>query len=694
MHITRRTLTVLALAVVLVTGACTSGPHGGNALEERSLALRLVASLRPFRACDELLTHARAEARAHAGPTGLPTAGGFGGRELAFDTGRVASPAAALAAAEGSGVSDQSKSADGPAMSGTNVQEAGVDEPDTVKTDGKSIFALAQGRLQVLEVAGGGPRSAGSLELPGGAHDLLLAGDHLLVLASGWQVQPFAPAAGWREGDASLMVAPGAERTIITLVDVADASHPRVESTLEVDGHVLGARMVGDVARVVTSAAPAGFSPVFATGPSAEDQAKATEANRRQMEESTLRNWLPHYRLQVGPPGAPSARETSGILVDCERVSRPAEFSGLSTISVLTFDLSEGLGTGDAVSVLADGQTVYASAGALYVATSRYGSDAIAVADAVATAPPSLSTDIHRFAIGGTGPARHVASGRVRGHLLNQFSMSEQDGRLRVATTDGTSDSESPGGPGVSPESFVTVLEDRGGELAVAGQVGNLGRGERIYAVRFLGDVGYVVTFRQTDPLYTIDLSDPARPRVAGELKLPGYSAYLHPVGEGLLLGVGQDATDAGRRLGAQVSLFDVSDPARPERLDQIPLGQGLSQAEFDHHAFLWWAPRGLVVLPLQLYAPEAPQFTGAVGLSVGRDRGLSELGRLSHGGEPISKERVGPPGPGDVPMVDRWSGDVIQRSLVIGEVLYTVSDRGVLASSVADFSRKGWVGF
>ena len=116
-------------------------------------------------------------------------------------------------------------------------------------------------------------------------------------------------------------------------------------------------------------------------------------------------------------------------------------------------------------------------------------------------------------------------------------------------------------------ESAVTVLREQGGRLAQIGQVGGLGRGERIYAARFLGDVGYLVTFRQVDPLYTIDLSNPAAPKVAGELKITGYSAYLHPIGEDLLLGVGQEASEQGRRLGAQVSLFDVSDPASPKRL-------------------------------------------------------------------------------------------------------------------------------
>ena len=151
------------------------------------------------------------------------------------------------------------------------------------------------------------------------------------------------------------------------------------------------------------------------------------------------------------------------------------------------------------------------------------------------------------------------------GSLLNQFSLSEHEGILRAATTVGF---------GPDAESRVTTLERRDGRLVKRGDVGGLGRGERIYAVRFIGDVGYVVTFRQVDPLYTIDLADPDRPRVLGELKIPGYSAYLHPVGDDLLLGVGQDATDQGRLQGLQISLFDVSDLARPARLQQLRLGE------------------------------------------------------------------------------------------------------------------------
>jgi hypothetical protein len=136
------------------------------------------------------------------------------------------------------------------------------------------------------------------------------------------------------------------------------------------------------------------------------------------------------------------------------------------------------------------------------------------------------------------------------------------EGARRAATTDGF-----PGAPGT--QSFVTVLTESEGRLVTTGMVGDLGRGERIYALCFQGPVGYVVTFRQTDPLYTLDLANPARPLAVGELKINGYSAYLHAFGDGLLLGIGQDATNTGQRLGAQVSLFDMSDPAQPRGLAQ-----------------------------------------------------------------------------------------------------------------------------
>lgn len=248
------------------------------------------------------------------------------------------------------------------------------------------------------------------------------------------------------------------------------------------------------------------------------------------------------------------------------------------------------------------------------------------------------------------------------GYLLSQWSLSEHKGVLRVVSTD----APAWWGPGRESESFLTALRHRDGALVTAGRIGGLGKGERVYAVRFVGDVGYVVTFRQIDPLYTVDLADPDRPRVLGELKIPGYSAYLHPIGENLLLGVGQDATDEGRSLGTQLSVFDVSDLRRPTRLHKASLGLGWSEAESDHHAFLFWPRAGVVVIPFE---------QRGVAFRVGRARGIDELGRIDHAPE------------------NRWAAG-IRRSLVVGDSVLTVSEAGVMSSSLATLVERGWAAF
>jgi uncharacterized secreted protein with C-terminal beta-propeller domain len=210
------------------------------------------------------------------------------------------------------------------------------------------------------------------------------------------------------------------------------------------------------------------------------------------------------------------------------------------------------------------------------------------------------------------------------------------------------------------------------------GRVGGLGQGEQIQAVRFLGDLGYVVTFRQVDPLYVVDLSDPASPKVAGELKILGYSAYLHPLGGDLLLGVGQDATKQGAVKGTQVSVFDVSDPSAPGRVDQVRVSDGSSEVEWDHHAFLYWEPAGLAVLPLNVWSQEPDKggmFAGALAVRVS-DGQLDEAGRLRH--EDIRPEY----------------GYGIRRSLVIGDLLYTMAETGIEAVDLATLKDVASVSF
>ena len=215
-----------------------------------------------------------------------------------------------------------------------------------------------------------------------------------------------------------------------------------------------------------------------------------------------------------------------------------------------------------------------------------------------------------------------------------------------------------------------------GEQLVQVGAIEGLGKGERIYSVRFVGPIGYVVTFRQTDPLYTVDLGDPTKPTVRGELKIPGYSAYLHPADGNRLIGVGQDATNQGRVTGTQVSLFDVGNLADPARLAKYSLPGTYSEAEFDPHAFLYWPASGLLVVPLQgrygVAMPVEPnggpgtvvapsrEFAPASGALVLRVSGtnITELGFISHPGTVNN---------GGYPMP-------IRRSLIIDTTLWTVS--------------------
>jgi uncharacterized secreted protein with C-terminal beta-propeller domain len=300
--------------------------------------------------------------------------------------------------------------------------------------------------------------------------------------------------------------------------------------------------------------------------------------------------------------------------------------------------------------------------------------------------PDDRSTEVHRFELTDGDTTTYRGSARVPGFLLSQFSMSEAGGVLRVASTDRPpwfgDGSQEPS------QSYVTTFGVADGAPQRLGQVGGLGRGERIYAVRFLGDVGYVVTFRQTDPLYTVDVSRPAAPRVRGELQLLGYSAYLHPVGDGRVLGVGQDATEQGRTLGTQVSLFDVSDLDAPKLLQRATVGGGSSSAvEWDHHAFLWWPPTRLALLPVTIWREVGtpvggPQgttafsqaFVGAVGFTVA-DGGIEEAGRISHDqGQPYARP--------------------ITRSLVVGDRVYTLSDAGLGVNRLDTLAPVSFVAF
>jgi hypothetical protein len=447
---------------------------------------------------------------------------------------------------------------------------------------------------------------------------------------------------------ADLLVPYRPETTLLEL----DAGDLHTIRTLTVPGSVDGARLRGATARIAIST------------PSIQEPREGAPDVRR---------FVPAMELRRANDGRTMRRS----IAPCSSVRHPQVFAGLGLLTVLTIDLDRGLTPVDSDAVLADASTVYASAGRMYLATERWVDPQTAVRDG---APAGRSTSIHAFGISGDDTTTYKGSGSVRGYLLNQFSLSEHKGFLRVATTeDPPWDGDLAENQGES-ESFVTVLDERATGLAPVGRVGGLGRGERIFAVRFAEDVGYVVTFRQVDPLYTLDLADPAAPRVVGELKIPGFSSYLHPLGEDLVLGVGQDATSEGRVRGAQVSLFDVSDLRNPRRVHQLGFGSGTNLlAEHDHHAFLWWPATKLLVLPLSDYDYEGGNrqpFAGATGLRVDRAAGFAEVGRTEH------------------PAIDGdWRPQIV-RALVAGDRVITISYGGVQTGRLDTLAGTAWIPF
>ncbi|MFB4288590.1 beta-propeller domain-containing protein [Nonomuraea sp. ATR24] len=631
----RPVIAVAALATALA--ACTTPtPAGPPTVEKTRLgAVRLVA----YSGCDDLLAGLREKAAENVGPWG------FGGGPVMFK------------AEDRAAVTQESDVAQTPDHSTTNVHEAGVDEPDLVKTDGDRVFTVNGGTLRVIDTAT--RKVTATLDLADtedrgyAPSSLLVSGDRALVMFQGGPAlyRGFAPV-----GD-----------TRYVLVDLA--GQPKVLGSVTPEGSHVDARMVGSTVRLITRSQP------DITFPQPKDtmpEAERTKVNQQAIRQAPADAWLPEIEI------TDAAGATTKKRVPCERVSHPDDYTGTSLLTVHTLDLAQGLtaaGT-DPISLAADGDIVYGTGRSLYVASNPRWWSPIAVAlsdtpvppaDEPTPAEPKLppeETEVHRFDTGGPGAPAYVASGKVPGRLLNQYSLSEHEGRLRVATTLNSADAR-------TSSSSVHVLD--AATLAEVGKVGGLGGGERIYSVRFIGPVGYVVTFRQVDPLYTLDLRDPAAPKVTGELKITGYSAYLHPAGDGRLIGIGQEASEEGRTRGTQVSLFDVADPAKPARLSQFFQKNSGSEAEWDPHAFLYWPKTGTAVIPLSSYT-EGDQRSGAMVLKI-TDTEIAKVGLIEH---PAPRGESYQPG--------------IQRSMIIGDAIWTFSATGVQVNDAATLAERGWI--
>ncbi len=260
-----------------------------------------------------------------------------------------------------------------------------------------------------------------------------------------------------------------------------------------------------------------------------------------------------------------------------------------SVTTISSFSMQEGAYR-ESLSFLGNTDNYYASATALYLASSEYPM----FFDYTHAKEQQM---IYKFALGSS--IAYEGRGFVEGWMLNQFSMSEKDGYLRVATTVGQSWWNR------QTNNTVYILKDVNETLQIEGMLSGLGKeGETIHAVRFMGDRGFVVTFEQTDPLYTLDLSDPENPKKIGELSIPGFSRYLHVVDANRLLSIGRNADVSGRQQELQVQLFDISDFANPRLVDKVQIGnkESYSEAEYNHKAFAYRASDLMFGLPYQNY--------------------------------------------------------------------------------------------
>jgi len=310
----------------------------------------------------------------------------------------------------------------------------------------------------------------------------------------------------------------------------------------------------------------------------------------------------------------------------------------------------------------------------------------------------SATTALVSLRLSGNGSLTVGPTARVPGYLLSQWSLDAFAGHLRVAYT-------VPAGATVTgvgwidhfvaneqSDNRVDVFAEAG--LLRVGRAAGLGRGERIYAVRFMGAMGYVVTFRQVDPLYVLALSDPTAPTVVGELKIPGYSDYLHPLNATLLLGVGKWGDEAGVLGGVKLSLFDVSNPASPAEVAALELGGDGSESpvESDHKALLYHRGRGLLVLPITERArPEwdcsaPPSFHGARLVRIAGGA-IQLLGGIEHG---PNRSHANPSSPSDPTSYGvscpstACASAAVRRSLYLDDALFTLSDSEVRATSLA----------
>ncbi|MBS4021122.1 MAG: beta-propeller domain-containing protein [Dethiobacter sp.] len=562
--------------------------------------------------------------------------------------------------------------ASAPDYSGTNVQVQGVDEADLVKTDGSYIYQVNNGRViiakshpaQEMEIA-----SILKFEENFTPQEIYIDKKHLVVIGSTYYYQPYMPEPSPREPGIMIFPPPFVHGTVkAKIFDISDRYNVRSLREVELDGYYISSRKIGDVLYLV--------------------------ANK----------YIDFYIMeQGGEVSTPVFRDSVGG----KEGYQPVGYDDIryfphsvepNYLMVAGLDLSKPNQEMRIHTYLGAGENIYASTENLYIAVTQYNTSSEIIPMIRPDVPMESVTGVYKFALAG-GRVEYSAQGEVRGRILNQFSMDEHKGYFRIATTSG----EMWRNDEHTSKNNLYILDK---QMNKVGGLEDLAPGERIYSARFMGDRGYMVTFRDVDPLFVIDLKDPRAPKVLGELKIPGYSDYLHPYDENHLIGFGKDTVElqvtdwqGGKRsmafyLGMKISLFDVTDVSNPVEKFKIIIGDRGTESELlrNHKALLFDREKNLLAFPVTLMEIRNAQpdphgfpphgefaFQGAYVYSLDPLTGFSLKGRITHmdSGAESGRYAYG------------WygSGANVERILYIGDALYTMSGTMIKANGITNLN-------
>lgn len=483
-----------------------------------------------------------------------------------------------------------------PSFSDTNTQVAGVDEGDIVETDGEYIYILSHNMVTIVDVRElAHPRVASRFKLEANTYnsDMYLDGDRLMVVSDKeWHYDhvPFVEPGFLIDVDIApgFWGGPAARSSVVaTVIDVSDREDPQLVNRTEVDGALANSRVVDGTGYIVLDEylrfPEPGVVPVDTVSEEGQKEEQEfvyeSEAAYRARLATTILDVMPNYSSK----DADGRLQSEGLVADYTSTYTLGDPNSSSILSVFTIDMQADVPTvEDGNSVLTTtGREVFMSRDNLYLFQNQWDG--------------SQQTQIIKFDVDAEEVAiQPIASGVVPGRMLNQFSADEYNGDLRIATTVGWGDESSSG---------VYVLDDADGMMEIKGRVEKLAPTEQIFSARFMGDRAYIVTFRQTDPLFAIDMADPTNPTVKGELKITGFSEYMQPIDANHMIGLGRDADPrTGRAEELQLSLFDVTDITDPQLVDRYTFEGDTwtwSVAEHDHHAFRYFAQQETLAIPV-----------------------------------------------------------------------------------------------